>query len=127
MRKTTMQHALKPFAIETAGKTALRKLKSDRRFVSNLDTEPGKRRVVAAVTGLGQSLGIIIVAERVAWWQNHPEETSSDVIELSDGTILKRYTSPLRDSEGRYYGRAWAFRDMEEEKEKVENNLLKEE
>ncbi len=41
------------------------KLKIDARFVHGLDTEAGKRRIAAAVIGLGQSLGITVVAEGV--------------------------------------------------------------
>ncbi|MBO9653277.1 MAG: EAL domain-containing protein [Agrobacterium tumefaciens] len=41
------------------------KLKIDKRFVSTLDVEPSKRRIAAAVIGLGQSLGMTVVAEGV--------------------------------------------------------------
>jgi EAL domain-containing protein (putative c-di-GMP-specific phosphodiesterase class I) len=41
------------------------KLKIDRQFVSCLDGVPSKRRIAAAIIGLGQSLGMIIVAEGV--------------------------------------------------------------
>lgn len=41
------------------------KLKIDARFVRGLDREAGKRRIAAAVIGLGQSLGMTVVAEGV--------------------------------------------------------------
>ncbi|MCX8997510.1 EAL domain-containing protein [Rhizobiaceae bacterium BDR2-2] len=41
------------------------KLKIDRRFVHLIDREPAKRRIAAAIIGLGQSLGITVVAEGV--------------------------------------------------------------
>lgn len=41
------------------------KIKIDKRFVHNIDHEPAKRRIVAAIIGLGQSLGITVVAEGV--------------------------------------------------------------
>ena len=41
------------------------KLKIDRRFVSAIDTDARKRRIVASVLGLGQSLGMSVVAEGV--------------------------------------------------------------
>ncbi|CAN5566521.1 hypothetical protein BH09VER1_BH09VER1_48370 [soil metagenome] len=39
---------------------------------------------------------------------------SRDEIELLDGTILDRFTSPVKDETGRYYGRIWMFRDITE-------------
>ena len=41
------------------------KIKVDARFVRNLDRDPAKRRIAAAVIGLGQSLGITTVAEGI--------------------------------------------------------------
>ncbi len=35
-----------------------------------------------------------------------------DEIELKDGTVLDRYSSPVVGSDGQYYGRIWAFRDI---------------
>jgi PAS domain S-box-containing protein len=45
---------------------------------------------------------------------SHPDEVSQDEIELVDGTILDRYSSPVRDKAGKHYGRIWAFRDITE-------------
>ena len=47
----------------------------------------------------------------------NPDATSHDEIELLDGTILDRYTSPVKDETGHYYGRIWTFRDITERKE----------
>jgi signal transduction histidine kinase/ActR/RegA family two-component response regulator len=55
-------------------------------------------------------------AEKVAYLYAHPDEVSRNEIELVDGTILDRYTSPVRDKEGKYYGRIWAFRDITEQR-----------
>ncbi len=41
------------------------KLKIDAQFVRNIDADTSKRRIVAAIIGLGQSLGISIVAEGI--------------------------------------------------------------
>jgi PAS domain S-box-containing protein len=49
-------------------------------------------------------------ADRIAWLKAHPEENSVENLELADGSILGCHTMPLRDSEGHYYGRVWAFR-----------------
>ncbi len=40
------------------------------------------------------------------------ELTSHDEIELNDGVILDRYSSPIRDRQGHYYGRIWYFTDV---------------
>ena len=53
-------------------------------------------------------------AEKVAYLYSHPDETSRDEIELVDGTILDRYSSPVRGKDGKYYGRIWTFRDVTE-------------
>ncbi|MEI9849773.1 MAG: PAS domain S-box protein [Sphingomonas sp.] len=55
-------------------------------------------------------------AVKVAWLEAHPEEISRDVFELVDGTILDRYSAPVLDREGRYYGRTWILRDITEER-----------
>jgi len=55
-------------------------------------------------------------AERINYLNAHPDEVSRDEIELLDGTILDRYSSPVRDKAGRYYGRIWTFRDITEQR-----------
>src|SRR5208337_1871544 len=37
-------------------------------------------------------------------------------IELKDGTILDRYSSPVVGKDGKHYGRIWTFRDITERK-----------
>ncbi len=53
---------------------------------------------------------------RVRYLNSHPSEISRDEIELKDGTILDRYSSPVVDQRGKYYGRIWTFRDITSEK-----------
>jgi PAS domain S-box-containing protein len=48
-----------------------RKLKIDRQFVHGMHTDPKKQRIAAALIGLGQSLGIIVVAEGVELEEEH--------------------------------------------------------
>jgi two-component system cell cycle sensor histidine kinase/response regulator CckA len=55
-------------------------------------------------------------ADRIHYLNAHPNEVSRDEIELADGTILDRYSSPVRDKAGRYYGRIWTFRDITEQR-----------
>jgi PAS domain S-box-containing protein len=52
--------------------------------------------------------------ERVAYLYAHPDEVGRDEIELADGRILDRYSAPVRDRAGKYYGRIWTFRDLTE-------------
>jgi signal transduction histidine kinase/DNA-binding response OmpR family regulator len=52
--------------------------------------------------------------EKVAYLNAHPEEAGHDVIELVDGTVLDRYSAPVRDKSGKNYGRIWSFRDITE-------------
>lgn len=46
----------------------------------------------------------------------HPRETSRDEIELTDGRIFDRYSSPVVGKDGIHYGRIWTFRDITERK-----------
>jgi two-component system, cell cycle sensor histidine kinase and response regulator CckA len=55
-------------------------------------------------------------AAKIAHLYSHPDEVSRDEIELLDGTILDRYSSPVRDKAGNYYGRIWTFRDITEQR-----------
>ena len=42
------------------------------------------------------------------------EEVGRDEITLADGRFLDRYSAPVRDKSGRYYGRIWTLRDVTE-------------
>jgi signal transduction histidine kinase len=53
-------------------------------------------------------------AAKVAHLYAHPDEVSHEEIELLDGTVLERYSSPVRDPDGNYFGRIWTFRDLTE-------------
>ena len=58
--------------------------------------------------------------ERIEYLNAHPEETCSDEIELADGRIFDRYTAPVRDDAGNYYGRTWIVRDITASKQAEE-------
>ncbi len=47
----------------------------------------------------------------------HPDEVGRDEVELNNGTVLDRYSAPVRDKAGKYYGRIWTFRDVTEQKQ----------
>jgi len=53
---------------------------------------------------------------KVSYLYQHPGETSRDEIELKNGMFLDRYSSPVVDKNGVYYGRIWTFRDITEPK-----------
>ena len=52
--------------------------------------------------------------EKVEYLYENIEETSRDEIELMDGRVFDRYTTPLHSEDGTYYGRLWTFRDITE-------------
>jgi len=54
--------------------------------------------------------------DRIAYLVSHPELTSRDEIELVNGMVLDRYTAPVRNQHGCFYGRIWTFRDITEQK-----------
>ncbi len=65
-----------------------------------------------------------VFIQNTAHLNAHPDESSSEVIELVDGTILERYSAPVRGSDGTYYGRVWTFHDITERK-KMEQQFLR--
>jgi signal transduction histidine kinase/ActR/RegA family two-component response regulator len=85
------------------------------------------------VTAKDESAELVFVAnqtrnpkafiERVAYLYAHPEEAGHDEIQKTDGTILDRYSSPIRDGGGKHYGRIWSFRDITESR-KMESAFL---
>lgn len=52
--------------------------------------------------------------QQVTRYYNDPTLTGCDEIELIDGVVLERYTGPVRDRLGQYYGRIWHFTDVTE-------------
>lgn len=40
------------------------------------------------------------------------DETYVDIIELTDGTVVERYTGPVLSQDGQNYGRIWTFHDI---------------
>ena len=51
---------------------------------------------------------------KINYLHRHPAETSRDEIEFKDGMVIDRYSAPVIDKEGKYYGRIWNFRDITE-------------
>jgi len=50
--------------------------------------------------------------ERVKSLYATPTEVGREKLELSDGRIVERFSAPVRDASGRYYGRIWTYRDI---------------
>ena len=60
-------------------------------------------------------------AEKVAYLYSHRDEVSWDEIELVDGLVLERYSSPVFGKDGKYYGRISTFRDITKRKRAEES------
>ncbi len=54
---------------------------------------------------------------KVRYLYDHRHETSCDEIKFKNGRVVDRYSSPVIDKEGKYYGRIWTFRDITERKQ----------
>jgi diguanylate cyclase (GGDEF)-like protein len=55
--------------------------------------------------------------DRVIRLYEHPEEVGHDEIEFKDGRVFDRYSAPLYDSDRKYLGRVWFFRDITTQKQ----------
>lgn len=53
---------------------------------------------------------------RVHYLYQHREERSRDEIELKDGRVFERHSSPMIGPRKEYYGRVWYFRDISDHK-----------
>jgi len=53
---------------------------------------------------------------RVHYLYQHREERSRDEIELEDGRVFERHSSPVLGPRKEYYGRVWYFRDISDHK-----------
>jgi PAS domain S-box-containing protein len=54
--------------------------------------------------------------EKVTYLYEHPNEASWDEVELKDGTVVERYSAPVRGKDGQNFGRIWTFHDITERK-----------
>jgi diguanylate cyclase (GGDEF)-like protein/PAS domain S-box-containing protein len=53
---------------------------------------------------------------RVKYLYEHREDKSRDELQLKDGRVIDRYSSPVTGVDGLHYGRIWYFRDVTERK-----------
>ena len=79
-----------------------------------LAADSDDRRSLEHVTTLVKDANTFLA--KIEYLYSHPSETSRDEIELRDGVILDRYSAPVVDKNGTYYGRIWNFRDITEQK-----------
>jgi PAS domain S-box-containing protein len=84
----------------------------------NLIADRDDRKMLAYVVQLIKNPNAFLA--KVEYLYRHPAETSRDEIELNNGMILDRYSSPVVGKNGTYYGRVWTFRDMTERKRNEE-------
>ena len=61
---------------------------------------------------------------RVRYLNAHPDDTSREEVELKDGRVFDRYSSPVKGRDGFYYGRIWVFRDITQQKQQEEEVRL---
>lgn len=54
--------------------------------------------------------------EEINYQRDHPEEKRLDEIELVNGTVLERYSSPVIGPDGTHYGRIYTFHDITKRK-----------
>ncbi|PQJ35652.1 hypothetical protein BSZ35_14545 [Salinibacter sp. 10B] len=54
--------------------------------------------------------------EKVEYLYDHPDERSRDLIQLTDGRWVDRYSAPISGEDGSHFGRLWVFRDVAEQK-----------
>ncbi|MGA3049296.1 MAG: PAS domain S-box protein [Terracidiphilus sp.] len=55
--------------------------------------------------------------ERIQYLNAHTSEKARDEVTFEDGRCIDRYSAPLLDASGRYYGRIWYFRDITDRKQ----------
>ena len=84
--------------------------KIPRHIAGDVDDSAQVRWVTEATINPTESI------ERVRHLYAHPNEIGRDEIELKDGTVMDRYSSPVVGGDGKHYGRIWSFRDITESK-----------
>jgi hypothetical protein len=62
--------------------------------------------------------------EKVEYLYSHQDHTSRDEIEFKNGMVFDRYSSPVVDKNGKYFGRIWTFRYITERKQAEEKTAI---
>ncbi len=61
--------------------------------------------------------------QKVRYLSDHPREESRDLIPLTDGRWLDRYSAPILGDDDTYFGRLWGFRDVTAHRRMLERLL----
>jgi len=80
--------------------------KTPRHLVDEQEDQPQLEWVMGVIKNLKHFM------ESLAYVASHPDAMVRDELELLDGTILDRYSSPVISRDGGRYGRIWTFRDI---------------
>ncbi|MGA2442496.1 MAG: PAS domain S-box protein, partial [Tepidisphaeraceae bacterium] len=76
----------------------------------HVTNDPDDEAMLKHVVGLNKNPAQFL--ERVRYLYDHVNEKGVDEIELKNGMVLDRYSSPVFGKNGEYYGRIWIFRDV---------------
>jgi PAS domain S-box-containing protein len=57
-----------------------------------------------------------ILTQSMQYLYSHANETSFDEVEMKNGMVVDRYSSPVIGKDGTHYGRIWIFRDITQRK-----------
>ena len=88
---------------------------------ADADGAPPEHEIFEEVTGL--------LRHPDAFWDTvehlyeHPEEESRDLVRLTDGRWLDRYSAPIVSDADTYFGRLWTFRDVTDRR-RMQERLL---
>jgi PAS domain S-box-containing protein len=55
--------------------------------------------------------------KEVEYLYDHPDKENRDVVRLTDGRWVDRYSAPIRVDDGDHFGRLWVFRDVTKQRQ----------
>jgi len=85
------------------------------------NTPPGnllEQDLLDETTGLLSDPGA--VRNEVEYLHNHPDKESRDLIRLTDGRWVDRYSAPIIGDTGEHFGRLWVDRDVTEQRQMMD-------
>ena len=84
------------------------------RIPQEVANDPDDSRQVRFV--MNQTVAPERFVARIRDLYEHPDETSRDEVLLKNGTVLDRYSAPVVDADGKFFGRIWSFHDVTEQR-----------
>ena len=102
--------------VDSGGRKVLQNRRMDEvwKIPPEVSADPDDNQQVLFVTAQTKNPEAFVAKVRHLY--SHPNEISRDLIDLVDGSVLERYTAPVLDAQGQYYGRIWSFRDISEQR-----------